>query len=152
MIYNFNEVNLFRGGNLATGVVMKCLEHKFQVPNGLLLIYPCLSFDMACWMPKHHVNLIRAESTKSLSTLITAKQITTDSPLAVPEAPRWIDVLRNKVDRSKSWYQALDLRRRSGSVKKRESMSSSLSMTSRMSYFNDRILTPESTISSFYCF
>ncbi|KAJ3300190.1 hypothetical protein HK104_003418 [Borealophlyctis nickersoniae] len=133
------------GGNLAVGVVMRCLEtHEklIQTPAGLILMYPCLSFDIACWMPQEQLSLIRAESHKSLSMahLIDSKStIKKLSPLTQPEAPRRIDVLKGEADRSKSWYHWF----RSQPPPAGPSIPSSLSMTSRMSYFTDRIIAPE---------
>lgn len=67
--------NTKSGGNLAVGVVMKAIESESDIPCGLLLIYPCLSFDLNCWMPNSHLNLMRAESFKSISNLINSKQV-----------------------------------------------------------------------------
>ncbi|KND00948.1 uncharacterized protein SPPG_04049 [Spizellomyces punctatus DAOM BR117] len=134
------------GGNLVVGVVMRCLEtyeKHIPPPNGLVLIYPCLSFDMSCWMPSEQLKLMRAESHKNLSlkSLSESKHnIKKNSPLTPQEAPRKIDVLKDEVDRSKSWYHIFKPR---PSHPPGPSIPSSLSMTSRMSYFTDRIITPE---------
>ncbi|KAJ3041481.1 hypothetical protein HDV00_009277 [Rhizophlyctis rosea] len=133
------------GGNLAVGVILRCLETHEKViapPAGLILIYPCLSFDIACWMPSEQLNLIRAESHKSLSiaNFVDAKQhIKKLSPLAQSEAPRKINVLSDTADRSKSWYHMF----RSQPPPAGPTIPSNLSMTSRMSYFTDRIIQPE---------
>ncbi|KAI9202007.1 Alpha/Beta hydrolase protein [Polychytrium aggregatum] len=135
------------GGNLAASVVIKCLESKdipVRPPSGLILIYPCLSFDLACWMPQEQLGLIRAESKMSLSmqSLVQAKE-TMDafSPLAVPPAPKRIDVFSNKVQQSRtSLWRSLW---RSQPRKQHAMVPKSLSMTSRMSYFTDRLLAPE---------
>ncbi|KAJ3122742.1 hypothetical protein HK098_002501 [Nowakowskiella sp. JEL0407] len=131
------------GGNLAVGVIIRCLEArdmKIPAPSALMLLYPCLSFDMACWMPSRELNLIRAESTKSLRTLIDAKsKLYLDEPLAQSEAPRSIDILTDKVDRSRSWYKFWE----SKVPKPKQSIPSALSMTSRMSYFTDKLISPE---------
>jgi hypothetical protein len=114
---------------------------------GLMLIYPVLSFDMACWMPSSQMGLLRAESIKSVPSILQSKQYATESPLsaAIPDAPRRIDVLSDKVDRSKSWYQFGFLGKKKKDTKKTQKAPSSLSMTSRMIYFNDPILAPECT-------
>ncbi|KAJ1547749.1 hypothetical protein HK096_000316, partial [Nowakowskiella sp. JEL0078] len=131
------------GGNLVVGVVIKCLEARdirIPAPCAVMLLYPCLSFDMACWMPSNELNLIRAESSKSLRTLIDAKsKLNLDSPLAHTEAPRSINVLTDKVDRSRSWYKFWE----SKIPKVKPSIPTSLSMTSRMSYFTDKLIAPE---------
>lgn len=84
---------------------MKSIESNGEVPVpcGLVLIYPALSFDLACWMPPKQLNLIRAESVKCLPTLYATKaEYIETSPLAVSDAPKRINVLKNEVDRSLS--------------------------------------------------
>lgn len=135
------------GGNIAVGVVMRCLEtyeKHIPPPNGVVLIYPCLSFDMSCWMPSEQLKLMRAESHHNLSlkSLSDAKHnIKKNDPLAVQEAPRRINVFSDEADRSKSWYSFLKPKPAQTAG---PSIPSSLSMTSRMSYFTDRIISPES--------
>lgn len=121
---------------------MKCIEstsESVHLPAGLILIYPCLSFDLACWMPTNHMNLIRAESVKSLPNLLKrTSPIEKGSPLSLPEAPKKIDISSHISGDKKScsfW-----------SAKEAEiqiHLPSSLSMTSRMSYFADRLISPE---------
>ncbi|KAJ3192614.1 hypothetical protein HK101_006227 [Irineochytrium annulatum] len=133
------------GGNIATGVVLKCLDSKdirVQPPSGLILIYPCLNFDMGCWMPPAQRSLFRAESKKDMSMTGLVELHTSmhaKSPLAVPPAPRGINVLKNEVDRRGSWYRIFS----SKNADPGPAIPSSLSMTSRMSYFTDRVLAPE---------
>jgi hypothetical protein len=127
-----------------------------------MLLYPCLSMEMGCWMPPSQMSLLRAESVKSLPSLLQAKEYHVvdkkDSPLAVPVAPRGIDILRNKVDRGDSgfWRSLFGNDSKSKKSDTHHSLSSlyfdqqhniirtCLSMTSRMSYFQDRLLAPES--------
>lgn len=92
------------GGNLATGVTFKILEsqipnnpsspttHSVPSPSGLVLLYPCLNFDMACWMAPSQLSLMKSsESSKSLSTFLNAREnVSQKFPLAVPPAPRKI--------------------------------------------------------------
>lgn len=134
------------GGNLACGLIFKTLESKQDViypPTGLMLIYPCLSFDMACWMSPNQVNLIKSQSRGSISvkSIVNLKQyMHPDAPLSLPEAPRKIDVFTDEVDTSKSWYHAFR-----SNLKYYESptIRSSLAMTSRVTFFADRIINPE---------
>ena len=72
--------------------------------------------------------------------------------IQVSESPREIYVLKGEVDRSDSWYlKVLNLflnenrRRHSFSDKQDKDIPTELSMTSRMSFFNDRVLQPEGT-------
>ncbi|KAJ3187889.1 hypothetical protein HDU85_006282 [Gaertneriomyces sp. JEL0708] len=141
------------GGNLAAGVVIRCLETyemTIRPPNGLVLVYPCLSFDMSCWMPSDSLKLMRAESHHNLSLKSFTESkasMRKNSPLTPQEAPRKIDVLHDKVDRRESWYHRYNPFRKSSEMKRQQrngpSIPSHLSMTSRMSYFTDRILAPE---------
>ncbi|KAJ3145963.1 hypothetical protein HDU86_000587 [Geranomyces michiganensis] len=137
------------GGNLVVGVVMRCLEtyeKHIPPPNGILLIYPCLSFDMSCWMPSEQLKLMRAESHKNLALkgLANAKSsIKKNSPLTPQEAPRRIDVLNDVSDHSKSWYSFIKPKTSRSERVQGPSIPTSLSMTSRMSYFTDRVISPE---------
>ncbi|KAJ3110320.1 hypothetical protein HDU96_006726 [Phlyctochytrium bullatum] len=133
------------GGNFVAGVTMKCLEATFTrvpPPAGIVLAYPCLDFDMGCWMPQEKMRLFRAESKKdmSMTNLMELHGSThTKSPLAVPPAPRKIDVLKNEVDRRESWYRLFSTHTDDPGP----AIPTSLSMTSRMSYFTDRVIAPE---------
>jgi hypothetical protein len=139
------------GGNLAAACTLKCLDYatgtkyKLPPPDGVILIYPCLEFDLACWMPNQHMNVLRTESTHSLSftnILEMRANIKPTAPLAVRPAPRNIDVVHDKADWSLSWYR----RWFEGWFKSPPApeIHSTLSMTSRMSYFSDRLIAPES--------
>ncbi|TPX58461.1 hypothetical protein PhCBS80983_g03144 [Powellomyces hirtus] len=137
------------GGNLVVGVVMRCLEtyeKHIPPPNGIVLIYPCLSFDMSCWMPSEQLKLMRAESHKNLAlkNLTNSKStMKKNSPLTPQDAPRKIDVLNDQSDHSKSWYSFMKPKRNGPERIQGPSIPSSLSMTSRMSYFTDRVISPE---------
>ncbi|KAH9252713.1 hypothetical protein BSLG_008750 [Batrachochytrium salamandrivorans] len=134
------------GGNLATGVIFKCLEASHDTvkpPAAFISIYPCLSCDMTCWMTPSELNLVRAESSTSLLPMIDKKlHMRKFAPLEIADAPRAINVLTNRVDRSTSWYHKflpkMFVHRSAG-----PSIPSGLSMTSRMSFFSDRIIAPE---------
>ncbi|RKO94101.1 Alpha/Beta hydrolase protein [Blyttiomyces helicus] len=148
------------GGNIAVGVIMRCIETHEKVvplPAGLVLIYPALSFDIACWMPSEQRDLMRGNSFRNLASTATLappqpphvakKDIKDVSPLAQAEAPRRIDVLKGEVDRRQSWYRRLWARVRGLEVTEREQqkivIDSRLSMTSRMSFYTDRIIQLE---------
>ncbi|KAI9219658.1 alpha/beta hydrolase fold-domain-containing protein [Blastocladiella britannica] len=55
------------GGNLAAGIVTRCIETRVMLPDALILIYPHLEFDMACWMTPQNQNLARVESLKNVN-------------------------------------------------------------------------------------
>ncbi|KAJ3412397.1 hypothetical protein HDV05_000817 [Chytridiales sp. JEL 0842] len=137
------------GGNFAAAVTLRCLDTKktklkVPAPDGVILIYPCLEFDLACWMPQQHLGVLRTESTHSMSfsnILETRQNIKLNEPLAVRPAPRRYDVINEKADWSVSWYRKFLLPWFKS--KPAPEIHSSLSMTSRMSYFNDRMIPPE---------
>ncbi|KAI9184064.1 hypothetical protein H9P43_003117 [Blastocladiella emersonii ATCC 22665] len=55
------------GGNLAAGVVTRCIEAKVPLPDSLVLIYPHLDIDMACWLSPQTTELLRVESAKHVN-------------------------------------------------------------------------------------
>lgn len=116
------------GGNLATGLIMKAIQQGISLPLALIMMYPCLSIEMACWMPEEHMKLIKGKMLKDKT------ELSMGYPLATTEAPRRIDVREDAGDESDTWFGPEDT-----SIK----IHSGLSMTSRMSYFSDRIIQPE---------
>lgn len=167
------------GGNLAAAVTLKLLDHNnlikdeaeeneditsklLPMPEGLVLIYPALDFEMTCWMTTGQLSLIRSESTtkmirsKSLMSLLESKDhLSHASPLSVvPDVDKkpssWKRALgmtpvngTNSSDENASDKKQNRDRVQELSKVKTDWESSRLAMTSRMSYFNDRILTPE---------
>lgn len=184
MLYVYNQcigliVFFVRGGNLAAAVTLKLLDHNkllkeeaeddeditsklLHMPEGLVLIYPALDFEMTCWMTTGQLSLIRSESTtkmirsKSLMSLLESKDhLSHASPLSVvPDVDK----------KPSAWKRALGMTPVDGANASKENASekkyvrdriqelsevktdwesSRLAMTSRMSFFNDRILTAE---------
>lgn len=144
------------GGNLAAGLILKCLESStldptisVPTPSGLILIYPALQFDMACWLPNRDRALLRAESKASMAMqniVDSHERLKPSAPFSmVPAAPRSIDVQRNTAEYKESWYRRWweSMWSKGIQVGDERVIRSSLSMTSRMCYFTDRILAPE---------
>ncbi|KAJ1547368.1 hypothetical protein HK405_006031 [Cladochytrium tenue] len=143
------------GGNIATALVLKIIEGQdsfprpLPVPAGLILIYPCLNFDMACWMRNDERSLLRAESSLSLGVLHVAEaheHIRPDAPFSIlRDAPLSIDVASGTAVPDRRWHRRLWARLRGAwsSSHPETEIRGALSMTSRMSYFNDRVLAPE---------
>ncbi|CAO3629058.1 unnamed protein product [Cunninghamella blakesleeana] len=132
------------------------------VPTGLIVIYPALDFELSCWMTPKQLSLIRAESktqlfrSGSLETLWQTKDhFSHASPLSVvPDTEKpslWrraynSTISNNNSGRSKLQYSRdLSIRERVQQLDYDKSAwaSSRLAMTSRMSFFNDRIITPD---------
>ncbi|KAI9249772.1 Alpha/Beta hydrolase protein [Phascolomyces articulosus] len=168
------------GGNLTAAVTLKILSHNqevktrstlkvdevplstVQVPDGLVLIYPALDFEMTCWMTPAQLSLLRSQSTtqmirsKSLQSLLDTKDhLSHTSPLSmVPD-----------VEKKSLWRRALDMTpstEKKNTIKKKVERKQSIvdhiqdmtqvqdawgtartAMTSRMCYFNDRIITAD---------
>ncbi|KAJ3350641.1 hypothetical protein HDU91_006220 [Kappamyces sp. JEL0680] len=134
------------GGNLATGLVMKIIEWQhhpqIRVPVSLVLVYPCLSFEMACWMSEDAMEMLELEEpgNTSLRRVVRSKtELKLSDPLAMYDAPRRVDVMTEKVEESSAlWYKSNSLEQ-----EPQGRIHTGLSMTSRMSYFSDRILRPD---------
>ena len=84
-------------------------------------------------MQQRHMSLIRNESRVSMTSLQLLQA--GGSPLAIAAAPKRVHVLSNESEK-KSLLK-------SNPFSENENIRSSLSMTSRMSFFQDRILSPE---------
>ncbi|KAI8913392.1 Alpha/Beta hydrolase protein [Gorgonomyces haynaldii] len=128
------------GGNLATGLTAKCIENGLAVPHGLVLVYPALSFELECWMNPEYLNLCKTESHVQLYEEFVKNKTKRpiDAPLANNEAPISINVMTDSVDRRASFFERFKPFKTQHTY-----IHSYLSLTSRMQYFNDRILPPE---------
>ncbi|RCH86716.1 hypothetical protein CU098_006540, partial [Rhizopus stolonifer] len=149
------------GGNITAAVTLKILAHNQQsslqnktdllpVPAGLVLIYPALDFEMSCWMSPSQLSLIRAESNTNLfrsssldSLWQTKDHLSHASPLSVvPDLEKkqslWRRALGIKPTRKQSVAdRAHPIRTK---IQTKEAWASArLAMTSRMSFFNDRL-------------
>lgn len=138
------------------------LDTLLPVPTGLILIYPALDFEMTCWMTPGQLSLIRSESTthmirsKSLQSLLESKDhLSHASPLSVvPDVEkksllqRVLSLTPAKEEKkkkvaSKGRNSQPTIKERVHHLSKSAWASSRLAMTSRMCFFNDRIITAE---------
>ncbi|KAL0088424.1 Alpha/Beta hydrolase protein [Phycomyces blakesleeanus] len=125
-------------------------ESLLPMPAGLILIYPALDFEMSCWMSPSQVSLIHADSTTqlfrtgSLETLWQSKDhFSHVSPLSVvPDVEKNQSLWRRLLGRKKT---RTTIRQHVNPIltDKKAWQSSNLAMTSRMSFFNDRIISPD---------
>ncbi|KAI8138299.1 Alpha/Beta hydrolase protein [Fennellomyces sp. T-0311] len=164
------------GGNLTAAVTLKVLSYNqeiktrsslrldevpkstVQVPDGLVLIYPALDFEMTCWMTPAQLSLLRSPSTtdmirsKSLQSLMDTKDhLSHSSPLStVPD-----------IEKQSLWKRAFGMTPLEAPKKQPEPAieqrvvaqdmtkvksaweTARIAMTSRMCYFNDRIITAD---------
>ncbi|CAG8586775.1 245_t:CDS:2 [Acaulospora colombiana] len=144
------------GGNLVASVMYKILESQTPLPHptGLVLIYPCLDFDINCWMSPSQLSVIRAESTHSIPGVLESKDhLSHKSPLAVvPDVKkkRW----RRSFSGSREDERTIEERVQvieghdvtDHDKIPRPVIGTRLAMTSRMSFFNDRIINPDLVI------
>jgi acetyl esterase/lipase len=136
------------GANLVSGVIMKCIEDEnVDVPEALLLVYPVLSFGLECWVKPDNLNLMREKSYLQLDDFVKSKtKLRPTTPLATEESPKSINVLTDEQDRRPShfWqYLPKFLTKFRHKASHEAIINSCLSMTSRMTYFEDRIISPE---------
>ena len=111
----------------STGHLMEAGWKGLPLPEGVILIYPSLDLNMSSWMSDEQLNLIRQRST--------------------------MDTNRNVVRKKSEFYEKASGTSRHPSPHpsphpfppspQPAEYSTRLAMTSRLSYFNDRILTPE---------
>jgi acetyl esterase/lipase len=96
------------GGNIVTSVLMKAIEfpQPLRLPCGLLLIYPCLSFDMNCWMSKESMVLLQdefagqnsAKDKEEVKRIIRNKtEFNLNDPLHLDDAPKSVDVVSGAI-------------------------------------------------------
>lgn len=134
-------------------------NQAIPLPAGLITIYPCLNFDLSCWMSPSQISLMRAESTSSLnatsmSHLLESKDhMRHQSPLSVvPDLEKrslWRRALGLEANHAKRGT-SLEERIKYMPTKSSDALDLAsatlvprLAMTSRMSFFNDRIITPD---------
>ncbi|ORY77743.1 Alpha/Beta hydrolase protein [Protomyces lactucae-debilis] len=115
------------GGNYVSAVTILILEHnahaahrdKIPVPDGLVLIYPFLDFNITSWMTADHLRLLRQESHGELGAMASKRQH----------------------ERRKSVLQVFPDERVQDAGK--SSNGAKLVMTSRVSFFQDRIISAD---------
>ncbi|KAL7267924.1 hypothetical protein RUND412_009472 [Rhizina undulata] len=159
------------GGNFAAGVTLMILNststsstgHLMEegckglpLPEGLVLIYPSLDLNIGSWMSDEQMKLIRRREERNINRRVV-HQKSTDFEKALGNEPGDNEESESDNSPGKSETEAdsnLDVEAgivgkvveaaHSGEAgQKSKHISTKLAMTSRLSYFNDRILTPE---------
>ncbi|BFZ59297.1 hypothetical protein YB2330_000303 [Saitoella coloradoensis] len=137
------------GGNFAAGVTLRILTsmHEFpglEMPRGLVLIYPFLDFNISSWMSDEDVRLLRQESGKDVYSKGIMR---TKSRFG--KGRRGKSVLDMEVEGDRESEMERDEEEEEEEVPVppkspvQRKMGTQLAMTSRVSFFNDRIITPE---------
>ncbi len=129
-------------------------SYYIKPPTGLILIYPCLDFEMSCWMSPSQMSLIRAESntslfrSSSLETLWQTKDhLSHKSPLSVvPDLEKKQSLWRRALGIKPTLKQRMADRAHPirDQIQTKDTWATArIAMTSRMTFFNDRVITPD---------
>lgn len=130
------------------------LDSILPMPIGLILVYPALDFEMSCWMSSSQLSLIRAESNTALfrsssldSLWQTKDHLSHVSPLSVvPDLEKKQSLWRRALGLKPTLKQRMADRAHPirDQIQTKEAWATArLAMTSRMSFFNDRVITPD---------
>jgi hypothetical protein len=132
------------GANISCGLVLKIIEwdkEKLPLPKSLVMVYPLLDVELACWLPQHHINLLRVEST--IQNLVQVDNARTDlNPI-----PSSLNLQR--AHSTMSLHMSTVQSPLNASAIKSNVVSTELALTSRMAFFMDRIIAPEGKCSLF---
>jgi acetyl esterase/lipase len=142
------------GGNYAAGVTLMILNststsstgHLMEngcrglpLPEGLILIYPSLDLNMSSWMSEEQMKLIRQRETLATNRNVVRRKSEdyektsgANHRPAIPDNECFTTSTAKLNGHSSSVLEA-----------SKKEYTTRLALTSRLSYFNDRILTPE---------
>lgn len=145
------------GGNYVVAVMLMLLENQSQIqvpmPSGLVLIYPFLDFNITSWMNAEHLRLLRQESTGDLNVLHSKKHherrksVLQVYPDNMSQSLKLSD-LKSQAQQSINRDQRKTVRsnhKRSASADRNQErpLGTRVAMTSRVSFFQDRIISPD---------
>ena len=157
------------GGNLAAGVILMILqaggtdsrrwqgEETVPIPDGLILIYPGLDMNIGNWMTDQQMSLIKDRRMRNTNRNVLRRKSEVYSKLA-PGTPHPsdededpfsspptnpADTNQPSATQSNSALAASHPSASQGTPAAPQQMKTRLAMSSMISYFNDRILTPE---------
>lgn len=159
------------GGNLAVGLMLMILqagstdtrrflgEQALPVPDGLVLVYPALDVNISSWMTDDQMTLIRDRRTRKTNegvlrrksedyNKLTKTPHHSDDEFDADAGPKEVATaikLGEALTKIKAQEGAKDTAQQSAEVQavKPAILKTRLAMTSMISYFNDRILSPE---------
>ncbi|KAI9888595.1 MAG: hypothetical protein M1814_006611 [Vezdaea aestivalis] len=151
------------GGNLATGLVLMILQSSsnetlrwsnvdtLPAPEGLILIYPSLDMNIGNWMTDEQMSLIKDRNVRATNRNVLRRKSEDYNSLA-PSTPHHSDDdeeskpielsggANRKLTTTPDPRMSHDT---SVPAPKPQTLRTRLAMSSMISYFNDRILTPE---------
>ena len=158
------------GGNFATGVTLMILQssaadtQRYQateplpVPEGLILIYPGLDMNIGNWMSDDQMSLIQDQRTRKVNRNILRRKSEDYYKLAETPHPSDDEMENEGVSNIKSDPPLMPPTAAEGALaspftvkdskasvvgSKPKVLKTRLAMSSMISYFNDRVLTPE---------
>lgn len=159
------------GGNFATGVVLMILQsagtdpqrwqgqESLPVPEGLILIYPSLDMNIGNWMTEDQMSLIRDQRTRKTNRNVLRRKsddyyrLTPETPHPSDDEAADGDDIAGSDERPTSPpikpptkdEAAATVAHHTASlaISKPKQLKTRLAVSSMISYFNDRILTPE---------
>lgn len=149
------------GGNLATGTALMIIEHNLArggkqtipSPAGLVLLYPALDMNIGSWMTEDQMALIRNPRTKNkkeYENFIKRKSEDIDRRYT-PTTPRPSEDDEDK-DPNHDFFAPrppertdtdVEAQRQQVADTKPQQLKTRLAVSSIISYYGDRILTPE---------
>lgn len=144
------------GGNFVAAVMLMLLENQSHpavpLPSGLVLIYPFLDFNITSWMNADHLRLLRQESAGDLGVLSSRrhherrKSVLQVYPDGESQSLKLTD-LKNQAQESINLGQRKSkpghVRSASADRNKERPLGTRVAMTSRVSFFQDRIISPD---------
>ncbi|KIW44460.1 hypothetical protein, variant [Exophiala oligosperma] len=154
------------GGNLATGTTLMVIQSNqsgsargiLPCPAGLVLLYPALDMNISSWMTDDQMALIRNPRTaKKYETFIKRKSEdidrrytpSTPKPSDDGEGDPNFDFFAPREDTLKADHELsrrntdVDAQKQTVAESKPQHLKTRLAVSSIISYFGDRILTPE---------
>ena len=151
------------GGNFATGVALMILQgssktgqswhsamHDLPVPEGLILIYPALDMNIGSWMTDDQMALIQDQRMRKTNRPVMRKK--SEDYYKIAKTPHPSDDEASDEEGTKYNASRASKKGREDTItdasaalvaSKPKALRTRLAMSSMISYFNDRILTPE---------
>lgn len=152
------------GGNLATGTTLMIIEHNLQrdspgkwtipSPAGLVLLYPALDMNIGSWMTEDQMALIKKPGTrakKEFEGFIKRKSEDIDRRYT-PTTPKPLEVEDEREEAQdyfalqpteRSKVEDVEAQRHTAEEAKPQQLKTRLAVSSIISYYGDRILSPE---------
>ncbi|CCG84204.1 protein of unknown function [Taphrina deformans PYCC 5710] len=134
------------GGNYVAAVMLMLLENQsvpqIPLPSGLVLIYPFLDFNITSWMSADHLRLLRQESSKDFGVLNSKRhheRRKSSLKLSDLKSQAQESISRDQKRTNKSNHS----RTASADRNHERPLGTRVAMTSRVSFFQDRIISPD---------